>query len=107
MESLTAAEPTNGRPRNIVIFSGGTGQRGGVYSDQARTNVYKLFRATRIGADTTSIRHGNYDPGLGTHAPAQVFGSGLRSQFAILAATRDASGTSKAIEPEATARTPF
>jgi uncharacterized protein (DUF2235 family) len=91
MESLTAAERTNGRARNIVIFSGGTGQRGGVYSDQARTNVYKLFRATRIGAYTNidpARQLAFYDPGLGTYAPAQVFGSGLRSQFAILAARR-------------------
>jgi hypothetical protein len=27
-----------------------------------------------------------YDPSLGKHAPAQVFGSGLRSQFARIAA---------------------
>jgi hypothetical protein len=46
MESVTAAEPINGRARNIVIFSDGTGKRGGVYFDEARTFVYKLFRAT-------------------------------------------------------------
>jgi hypothetical protein len=56
MESLTAAEPINGRARSIVIFSDGTGQRGGVYFDEARTSVYKLFRATRVEANT------NIDP---------------------------------------------
>jgi hypothetical protein len=38
----------NSRARSIVIFSDGTGQRGGVYFDEARMNVYKLFRATRV-----------------------------------------------------------
>jgi uncharacterized protein (DUF2235 family) len=69
MESLTAAEPINGRARNIVIFSDGTGQRGGVYFDEARTNVYKLFRATRVGPDTNidlARQLTFYDPGLGT-----------------------------------------
>jgi uncharacterized protein (DUF2235 family) len=84
MEPLTAAEPTNGRAKNIVIFSGGTGQRGGVYSDQTRTNVYKLFRATRIGADTNidpARQLAIYDPGLCTHAPAQAFGCGLQRRL--------------------------
>jgi hypothetical protein len=34
----------------------GIGQRGGVYFDEARTSVYKLFRATRVEANT------NIDP---------------------------------------------
>jgi hypothetical protein len=29
-------------PKNVVIFSDGTGQRGGLYFDEERTNVYKL-----------------------------------------------------------------
>src|SRR5271166_2322600 len=33
--------------RNILIFSDGTGQVGGYAFDEDRTNVYKLFRATR------------------------------------------------------------
>jgi hypothetical protein len=35
MESLTGDEPINGRATNIVIFSDGTGQRGGVYFDES------------------------------------------------------------------------
>ena len=35
--------------RNILIFSDGTGQVGGSDFDEDRTNVYKLYRATRVG----------------------------------------------------------
>src|SRR5450631_121888 len=41
------------KPRNILIYSDGTGQRGGLYFDEARTNIYKLFRATRVAPDST------------------------------------------------------
>lgn len=56
-------------PRNILIFSDGTGQRGGLLLDERRTNIYKLFRATRSGPDTTinaSKQLAFYDPGLGS-----------------------------------------
>jgi uncharacterized protein (DUF2235 family) len=65
------ADATKPRGRNIVIFSDGTGQRGGVYFDEARTNIYKLFRATRVGPDTCvdpAQQVAFYDPGLGTQA---------------------------------------
>jgi hypothetical protein len=39
-------------PKNILIFSDGTGQSGGVTFDEDRTNIYKLFRATRCGPDS-------------------------------------------------------
>jgi hypothetical protein len=35
-----------GGPRNVVIYSDGTGRRGGLYFDEERTNIYKLYRAT-------------------------------------------------------------
>ena len=38
--------------KNILIFSDGTGQAGGYMPDEARSNVYKLFRATRVCPDT-------------------------------------------------------
>jgi hypothetical protein len=38
--------------KNILIFSDGTGQSGGVTFDENRTNIYKLFRATRCGLDS-------------------------------------------------------
>ena len=34
-------------PKNILIFSDGTGQGGGLTVDERRSNVYKLYRATR------------------------------------------------------------
>lgn len=56
-------------PKNILIFSDGTGQRGGIHFDELRTNVYKLYRATRCGPDTVidpRTQLAFYDPGLGT-----------------------------------------
>lgn len=55
--------------KNILIFSDGTGQSGGVTFDEDRTNIYKLFRATRCGPDSTidpSEQVAFYDPGLGS-----------------------------------------
>ena len=42
--------------RNILIFADGTGNEGGLIPDESRTNVYKLYRATRTGSDS------NIDP---------------------------------------------
>src|SRR5450759_1574571 len=65
--------PPPGNPaaagRSLVIFSDGTGQRGGVYFDEARTNIYKLYRAARSGPDSNvppDRQQAFYDPGLGT-----------------------------------------
>src|SRR5450631_1324201 len=57
--------------KNVVIFSDGTGQAGGFRFDEDRSNIYKLYRATRCGPD--SIVDPNeqvtfYDPGLGSQA---------------------------------------
>ena len=57
--------------KNILIFSDGTGQAGGYMPDETRSNVYKLFRATRVCPDTcidpeTQIAF--YDGGLGSRA---------------------------------------
>jgi uncharacterized protein (DUF2235 family) len=55
--------------RNIVIFSDGTGQRGGLFFDERRSNIYKLFRATRCGPDSLvnpAEQLTFYDPGIGT-----------------------------------------
>lgn len=64
--------------RNIVIFSDGTGQRGGVYFDEARTNIYKLYRAARCGPDSSippARQLAFYDPGLGTRSTGNVLTS--------------------------------
>jgi uncharacterized protein (DUF2235 family) len=56
-------------PKNILIFSDGTGQAGGVRPDQRLSNIYKLYRATRPGPDSPidpSQQVAFYDPGLGT-----------------------------------------
>ena len=75
-------------PKNIVIFSDGTGQAGGINFDEARTNVYKLFRACRVGPDTRidpSEQIAFYDPGLGSAADGGHFKVGwLRTFYNLL-----------------------
>lgn len=56
-------------PKNILIFSDGTGQAGGVRPDQRLSNIYKLYRATRISPDSPidpAKQIAFYDPGLGS-----------------------------------------
>jgi uncharacterized protein (DUF2235 family) len=56
-------------PKNILIFADGTGNESGLLPDESRTNVYKLFRATRTGPDTTidpEKQIAFYVPGVGT-----------------------------------------
>jgi uncharacterized protein (DUF2235 family) len=56
-------------PRNIIIYSDGTGQRGGILFDEPRSNIYKLFRATRCGPESAidpAAQLTFYDPGIGT-----------------------------------------
>ena len=60
--------------KNIVIFSDGTGQKGGVNSN---TNVYKLFNMVE---DRTPRQIVYYDPGLGSDRrkiAGNIFGSGF------------------------------
>ena len=38
-------------PRNILIFSDGTGQAGGLTPDERISNIYKLYRAARVGPE--------------------------------------------------------
>jgi hypothetical protein len=55
--------------KNIVVFSDGTGEQGGVRPDQVLTNVYKLYRASRVSGDNPvdpAKQVTFYDPGLGT-----------------------------------------
>ena len=62
-------------PKNILIFSDGTGQAGGLTADQTLSNVYKLYRATRIGPENRidpDRQFAFYDPGLGTDVDASA-----------------------------------
>lgn len=55
-------------PKNILIFSDGTGQIGGLRPDQRLSNIYKMFRATRSGPDShisPDRQVAFYDAGLG------------------------------------------
>jgi hypothetical protein len=57
--------------KNILIFSDGTGMAGGITFDEDRTNIYKLYRATRCSPDSCIKPEGQvafYDPGLGSPA---------------------------------------
>lgn len=57
--------------RNILVFSDATGQAGGYMPDETRSNVYKLFRATRVCPDSTIDPRQQlafYDGGLGSRA---------------------------------------
>lgn len=57
--------------KNVVIFSDGTGQAGGFRFDENRSNIYKLYRATRCGPDSSIDPREQvafYDPGLGSQA---------------------------------------
>ncbi len=55
--------------KNILIFADGTGNEGGLLPDESRTNIYKLYRATRVGPDSTidpTKQVAFYIPGVGT-----------------------------------------
>jgi uncharacterized protein (DUF2235 family) len=60
--------------KNVVILSDGTGQAGGFRFDEDRSNVYKLYRATRCSPDSLIDPHEQvafYDPGLGSQADGE------------------------------------
>jgi uncharacterized protein (DUF2235 family) len=83
--------------KNILVFADGTGNESGLLPDESRTNVYKLFRATRTGPDTTidpEKQIAFYVPGVGTPGVTppsfwkrtwkgveQAVGGGLTSQI--------------------------
>jgi uncharacterized protein (DUF2235 family) len=62
--------------KNILVFSDGTGQAGGLTPDESRSNIYKMYRATRCGPDSNinaSEQIAFYDPGLGSQSLNGVF----------------------------------
>jgi hypothetical protein len=63
-------------PKNILIFSDGTGQASGLRPDENRSNIYKLYRASRCGPDTDIDPREQlafYDADLGSRPPAGAF----------------------------------
>jgi uncharacterized protein (DUF2235 family) len=68
--------------RNIVIFSDGTGQDGGVRPEQRFSNIFKMYRAARVGPDNDidpNHQVAFYDPGLGTDTSATGLTSAYRA----------------------------
>jgi len=58
-------------PKNVIIFSDGSGQVGGINFDEDRTNIYKMHRACRVGPDSgidPAEQVAFYDPSLGSVA---------------------------------------
>jgi uncharacterized protein (DUF2235 family) len=84
----TAGPTGSAAGRNLVIFSDGTGQDGGLRPEQRMSNVYKLYRACRVSPDndidpTQQVVF--YDPGLGTDASATGFTAIRRTISKVLA----------------------
>lgn len=75
-------------PKNIAIFSDGTGQDGGVRPEQRMSNVYKLYRVCRSGPDSgidPKDQIAFYDPGLGTDEGATAISAPVRFVQKLLA----------------------
>ena len=74
--------------KNILIYSDGTGMAGGIRFDEDRTNVYKLYRATRCGPDSCidpNEQVAFYDPGLGSPADGGfIWGTAGRRIYNLL-----------------------
>ena len=78
-------------PKNVIIFSDGTGQGEGLTVDERRSNVYKLCRACRCGPDSAgdpATQIAFYDPGLGSRlASGEKVGFGRRIYNVLSQAT--------------------
>lgn len=75
-------------PKNIVIYSDGTGQDGGVRPEQRISNVYKMYRASRVHPDNAinpAEQVAFYDPGLGTDIGATAMTAPVRFIQKLLA----------------------
>ena len=61
--------------KNILIFSDGTGQAGGLKPEQRLSNIYKLYRASKIGPDSNidpKLQVAYYDAGIGSDLDDKV-----------------------------------
>jgi uncharacterized protein (DUF2235 family) len=75
-------------PKNIVVFSDGTGQDGGVRPEQRVSNVFKMYRVCRVGPDSAIDPREQvafYDPGLGTDIGATALTAPVRFVQKLLA----------------------
>jgi uncharacterized protein (DUF2235 family) len=75
-------------PKNLVIFSDGTGQDGGTMREQRMSDVYKLYRACRVGPESSvdpKEQIAFYDPGVGTDESATARTGSIRSIQKLLA----------------------
>lgn len=62
--------------KNILIFSDGTGQAGGLKAEQRLSNIYKIYRASQVGSDNVidpNEQVAFYDFGLGTDVSSTGF----------------------------------
>jgi uncharacterized protein (DUF2235 family) len=68
-------------PKNIVVYSDGTGQDGGVRPEQRVSNIYKMYRASRVSFENEidpAVQVTMYDPGLGTDIGATAMTAPMR-----------------------------
>jgi uncharacterized protein (DUF2235 family) len=75
-------------PKNIIVFSDGTGQDGGVRPEQRVSNVYKMYRVCRTGPDSgidPARQVAFYDPGLGTDIGTTAMSAPIRYVQKMLA----------------------
>jgi uncharacterized protein (DUF2235 family) len=73
--------------KNIVVYSDGTGQDGGVRPEQRVSNVYKMYRSSRVHPDNPidpSEQVCFYDPGLGTDSSASGLTGTMRKLDKLL-----------------------
>ena len=66
-------------PKNIVVYSDGTGQDGGIRPEQRVSNIYKMYRASRVSFENAidpAVQP--YDPGLGTDIGATAMTAPMR-----------------------------
>lgn len=73
--------------KNILIYSDGTGQDGGVRPEQRVSNIYKMYRASRTAPDNQidpADQVSFYDPGLGTDIGATALSAPRRFLQKIL-----------------------
>lgn len=67
--------------KNIVVYSDGTGQDGGVRPEQRVSNIYKMYRGSRVSFENAidpSAQVTVYDPGLGTDIGATALTAPVR-----------------------------